>query len=405
MVTSYDQDENPISGITFKFFCAYSYEGSCLFQTESGGPAVSSGITDDEGILSIQFSDVASGIRQIQFTTEDDAFAGSVIISVTQVVDCGLSNPRITGVDTSRLTVGIDVPKLAITAIDTYGAPVKSLPVTFESGSLIPKRDVIVRDLGDVMYTGGDGVAVYYVGSLSAAGPQYWSATVPGCSAAEFAPLNWFYGVDCPRSIVTYSSLSLYKDETLTIDGQFWAVAFGTIMGATVSLDTPYGPETIPLLSGIFSKSVTYIPGTSSTWSYTVTFDSALDPCSISGSATVVNWLDRPQPVCSSDLDTPTLIFSTLSPTVSVSVSIIIRVRDSSQAFLAGLPYVLESLTRKDTPQAFISSGLSDVYGNVYVTYTNDGYGTGTDTLQVTLGTYPNDCSISETVTWSLNPT
>jgi hypothetical protein len=273
---------------------------------------------------------------------------------------------------------------------------------------LTRERDLQRRGLDDSIVATSDpwsGLAKYSImNDNGPAGLQSWEVQPVGCSPIlASGVITWSWGIDCSSSTVTLDKTSAYKDEVVTLSGQYSPSTGATIgNGATVLISgIPAGSQVVNLNpDGSFTWTISYTAANpEDVWDISVTFIQSYDPCSKDGPDLSITWMDRP-PSCVEGASS--MILSTNSPDIDDNVLIIITALDGiSGNPLPNLPYDFHSTTRQFLSSSYLASGFLDVNGQAVITYPNSGFGAGVDAVQAHVGSDVDGCDISDVITWT----
>jgi hypothetical protein len=407
-INAFDQYDQPFPNKTFKFSCDNLSE-QCVFRMSFTDPSIVQATTDDNGTVTFLYSDMKAGDHFITIYTDDNNFVAQCLVNVHPEIDCSLSFPFITLPIDRRAVIGRDTPTLQVTTCDLAGDPMGSVDVNFASmqnfGRLLQRR---VPDDFNIAVTSDPwtGVAKYNISNSNGpAGPQSWEAQPAGCSAIPAGDIFWSWGIDCSSSTVTLDKTSAYKNEVVTLSGQYSPLPGAAVgNGANVLISgTPITAQVVPLNpDGSFTWLFSYTddPNLQDEWNISVTFLQSYDPCYKDGTSLSISWMDL-HPSCASGASS--IILSNNSPDVNDTITITITALDGVGGNrLPNLSYGFRSQTRQLLTSAFQTSGSLDDNGVAIITYPNNGFGAGTDVVQAHIGGV-GGCDLSEVITWTDN--
>jgi hypothetical protein len=254
-LTYYDQYNATLAGVNFTLECE-ELSDLCVFRLDPQGEPITSLTTDTNGAAAFHFNSIKAGFKCVRIYNKDHIQVKAIPIWVHQVVDCDAGAIDIVNVTNPlNLLLGLDQPVLQSSVFDLFSQPMFNQPVAFAQMST-PDFPFEKRFPSSVLTDSG-GIANFPAPPPLSNELQGWSAATANCPARIFGPLNWQFGVDCDASVVTPSTLTLYKDELLTINGAYSPLrgVFSTMhlsasrAGSVCPLPFLWSTESWPLVS------------------------------------------------------------------------------------------------------------------------------------------------------------
>ena len=381
---AYDQFDNPFTDD----FTLVAEDDSCFFSKAAGGMSISDVLTAPiTGTAQVYFSCMNAGLKTI-YINQGASTVGSLVVTVTQVVSCE-AVLSILGPDASGgLIIGFDNPTLMVTVQDLVGDPVDLATVSFQDSSMINGVDKM---------SNAEGIVTYVPAPLTTPGTDYFYVQVLGssCEPQYFSPLVWWWGVNCPATIVTTSATILATDEPFILSGTWYPYTGASLTGATVNINI--GDNTIPIVlndDGTWTYTIYWNEGYGDSMLVSVNIPGTLSPCTFSYTVT---WT-QPQPDCIPGFSSLTITPS--NPQVDSPPTVSIQVLDSLMNPIPNVSYTFSSVSRAGTGAAFSWSGITNGNGLDSFSYWNDDYGASPDNVQVMLVGTMSSCSITATVNW-----
>jgi len=382
---AYDQFDNPFTDD----FTLVAEDDSCFFSKAAGGMPISDVLTAPiTGTAQVYFSCMNAGLKTI-YINQGASTVGSLVVTVTQVVSCE-AVLSILGPDASgALIIGFDNPTLMVTVQDLAGDPVDLATVSFQDSSMINGVDKM---------SNAEGIVTYAPAPLTTPGTDYFYVQVLGssCEPQYFSPLVWWWGVNCPATIVTTSATILATDEPFILSGTWYPYTGASLTGATVNINI--GDNTIPIVlndDGTWTYTINWNEGYGDSMLVSVNIPGTLSPCTFSYTVT---WTD-PQPDCQAGLSA--LWITPSDPQVGTNPTINIQILDSLSNPIPNISYSFFSISRQGTDAAFSWTGTTGANGYDSFSYPNNGYGVFADDVQATVTGTTSQCVLTLTVFWS----
>jgi len=394
--TAYDQFNNTLPYANFTLTCDNWLETNCVFSLSEDGEPVTEVMTNENGTLEVYFSSIQAGSKCVRIFDERDQ-AAVFPINVTAVINCDnftIAMSNITDPAYS-LIFGLDYPILNASVLDLNNDPISGANVTFEMLYLAGRKRTPATF---VETTDSNGKATHDVGLWGQGGPYQWTVTTGNCSALNYDPITWYYGVNCSVSTYNFPN-NTWTDEVLTISGNYQPNTGASLVGASLYLELLNPDPTTMIIpvqdDGHWSQNITY-SGSSLSWPASLSFTGSSAPCSYD---TTITWAVK-MPSCTNP---GVFTITPDDPAVDASISVTIQSMDAFGSPLPNVPWFIYSSTQGES--AWSSSGVTDDNGQDSLLIGNEGFGTGSDTLVLVLdnGT-PNSCSTSSEIYWGYTP-